>query len=160
MADSIQLHPLDFDGLNKGDRVSVSHCEAALGVLSSHPRYQLRLLALKQQIERELFARGKPATLRIEGREIVICDDPEASAYNVRAFRRGVRCSARAHARNMVVDAHQLDAPQRKAHERALLVQGTILASISQAKKQLRLKPTGRTTPTLPQAKGNGESER
>lgn len=142
-------HPLDFDALEKGDRIEIEQLEKILLTNRESPRFGLRCAGLCKRIERELRHRGYIITVRIERGAVLICTDADASEYNRKRFQRHRRGLVRSHTRNLAVDRRNLAAEQDKLHEEAILFEAALLGAIREKAKELRLKPPKRQTPGL-----------
>jgi hypothetical protein len=149
-----QRYPLDYEALNKGDSISPARLQDILGLRSTHPRYQLRLCALRSEVERGLEAIGRRWTVAIRKGFLVVLTDPEAAVYNTRQFENRTRQMNRAHQRNLAVDAGNLTQFEQVQHDRALVVQGVQIAALHAARRQLRAQPYERPNPGLPAAEG------
>lgn len=115
-------HPLNFDALQKGDIISAEQIESITQCQRSHRSYQLRVLALKEQIQRELRDRGRVVTIACRKDALHILTDAEAAEYNERAMGEYFRRAGRALYRKIHVDQSQLTDEERKVHQRQIEV--------------------------------------
>ncbi len=141
--------PIDYDTLNKGDSITRERLERITGKAAGTKDYQLKLLAIQSQIERELHQRNRHWTVKIQKDEIRILTDSEASTYN-HALQVQARCAMeKRFLLNSAVDIAALDDEQRKQHERTMEIDGKYLMAMQTVRKQLRLTSHKRRTPTL-----------
>lgn len=146
---AVEKYPFDFDMLKKGDVIPVERIELLIMTKQDHPKYSLRILRLKDQIESELERRGRPVTVRTDHGCLVILTDPEAAEYNKAQFGIRRHQLSICHQRTLQVNVTQLTDEQRKIHERNIVVQG---AQLSAMRKAVRIahKAHKRITPGLP----------
>jgi hypothetical protein len=142
-----ERYPIDYDALKKGDSIGPGRLVEILGVRQTHPRWQLKLLALQQEIERELWDRGKPWTVAIRKGFIAVLTDSEAAEYNRRRFLSAQRSLHRSHRRNSAVDQANLAESERAMHHRAIHVEGVQLAAMLAARRELGPRPYERQFP-------------
>lgn len=147
--EEVKYHPIDFDALNKGDSLSPEQLATITNCQVGTTRYQLAVLRLCDQIQRELDDRGKQVTVAVKKGFVCVLTDEEASIHNNRLFSRHRRGQWRSHARNMQVDVSQLSQESRAAHERNLIVNSAVLAAMREAKR-VALQSHKRSTPGLP----------
>lgn len=154
--------PIDFDALEQGDVIAPEKIERIKEVSRESPKaYQLALLAIRDQVLKELWKRGKTWTVCIKGDALVILSDQEAADYNANRAEIVIRQLAATHRRNMGVNAAELDEDQLQRHNRSLETIGAFLAAGTKAAgMRLNLEPTRRTTPGLPEPEeSNDETE-
>lgn len=145
----ITRFPIDYDALKKGDVITRDRLEQITGRKAGSKDYQLRLLSLQSQIEREMAHRGQPWTIKITKDEIRILTDPEASTYN-HALQVQARCAMeKRYQLNSSVDVAQLTDDQRSQHERMMEIDGKYLLAITSVRKQLKLTAHSRSTPRI-----------
>ena len=156
---AVEKYPLDFDLLDKGQRIEVDELERTFGHKRGTTRYKFSLLALRERVEKELALRGKVVTVRTNRDALVICSDADAATYNDEAASRSWRRVKRSHVRNLGVDASKLAEEGKKEHDRNLIVWGGMIVAGEKARRQLAL--TGSThqrqTPALPKPEGDGK---
>jgi hypothetical protein len=129
--DPVRYYPLDVAKLTKGQVFSIEELEKILGTTAADPRWWQKVLNLKARIERLRARDGLPLlTMATPGNRLVILDDEDASKYNCRMGKRGLRRFARASYRNLAVDATKLTDEQAKTHSRTLMRQAMMLAAI------------------------------
>ena len=116
---------------------------------STSPDYPLRLVALKEAIERALERSGRNWTLAIVGPCIHVLSDAEASEYNHRQAIISRRREARRFAKLGGVDASQLTDDERREHERRVIIDGRHMAAHAMAAKELRMISHQRSTPPM-----------
>jgi len=113
----------------------------------------LRLLGLKQQVERELHDRGMPVTITTSKKCLRILTDSEALEYNPHHFGRHHRGMTRSHSRTMRIDTGELSEAEQDQHTQVVMVQSRLLLAFRRERKQLRLEATPKQLPP----NGNGE---
>ena len=143
---------IDVRQLAKGDYISPEFLEGLTGFLRYTQDYAFRILVLRDDLDRGLKAIGNPITIKQEGAGLRLLTDSEAANYNARLADSYLHRMGRAHERNLAVDSNNLSQEEDHQHLRNLQVQGTILSSAKQIKRQFRLKPFQRRTPGLPKA--------
>lgn len=141
--------PMDFETLSKGDSLSPSELEAILHVSEGSKEYAFKVMALQQQITEAFRQSGQRVTVAMVKGSLRVLTDPEASEYNAKRFRKSLRTVAETHERMCAVDVGQLSREERDEHERQVFRQGHILTAITQARKELGVKPVQRTTPRI-----------
>lgn len=141
----------DYAELEKGDVLSVGHCEAVLNLSPvHHPKaYPLALMGLVQQVERELQQAGKRYTVATRKGQVVVLTDAEASEYNDHGFECALKKAKRSHFRMQQVNVNNLDQNERARHDNNLVKQAAVLQAVRNARKALHPAPSARTTPTL-----------
>lgn len=150
----IQYFPLDFDGLQKGDNITPDRLEKLTERKRGTDGYNLAVLALRERIVRECRDRGKHFTVAVVKGTLRILTDEEAAVYNVRTFRAGFRRSGKSLRRLAKVNTEALTDPQKKEHERNLIVFGKMLQAARSARAAIAATPHQRTTPGLPEPVG------
>lgn len=150
--DTVRIFPLDVTRLVKGQVLGIEELEQIMGTTRADSRWWLRLLSLRQKIERMRAKQGLPVlTMRTHKGTLIICDDGDASQYNRVIGKRGIRRFARASYRNIHVDATKLTAEQAKSHGRTIMRQAMMLAAIRGARHRALPAPegNGRVTPKM-----------
>lgn len=151
MSQQAEPWPIDFDLLQKGDSIAVERIEQWAELPRTDARYPLKLLAMRDVVERKCRERGLLVTVKAEHGSLRILLDPEASEWNDKRERSLLGQFARTHQRLNAVDVGQLGDGDRELHERRLTVSGTFMAAFIGAKKKLvELLPHKRKTPGLP----------
>lgn len=143
-------YPIDFAALEKGHVITVSEVERITGTRRTDRKYELKVLSLRESIERGLAELGKFFTLRIDQGAIRVLTDDEASLYNHKSFNRSLRGISRAHFRQVNVDVNCLDDDGKKRHMRSLEITGKVCQAISTVKSLPSPMPHKRRTPGLP----------
>lgn len=146
----VVFYPLDFDTLEKGTVIPREKVEEIMGVKFTSPRYQFKLMALVDMIQRGLKKRGLLWTVVIRGDQVRILTDAEAVEHNQKQTERGRRKMTRAFVRNRAVDVSQLSEEQKQTHERQLLNQGRMLQAMRVALRAIKSEAHQRQTPGLP----------
>ena len=147
---SVQYHPVDFDALNKGDTIPNDKLEGILGVAVQSKLFKLKALGLRNKIAAKLRERGKPATVAVVREGIKVLTDEEAVEYNPRQYRHGLRRARRSHGRLLDVDPGQLGDASKRTFERAVVVQGAVLAAIASTRQRIVLASYKRQASALP----------
>jgi hypothetical protein len=148
--------PIDFEAAQKGDIVPAERLERLTGVKRHEKEYALKVLPIKQQIERGLAEMNKHMTVIMRGDDLVLLTDEEASEYNERKSKEHLRGFCRSYVRLRHVDVAGLpDDARRAEHTRRLEVAGAYLVAFKDAQKKLGPVPHKRQTPGLP---GNGNA--
>lgn len=96
--------------------------------------HQMRIV---QQLSKSLVDRGAIFTVCSRKCNIHVLTHAEASKYNQRAFRNGLKKSKRSTARLLGVDVAQLSPAEVLEHDRALHVQARTLSAISASMRGL-----------------------
>ena len=146
-----QATEIKYGTLDKGDVLSVEHCEAVMGIdRKTNPSgYTLALMGLVAQVQREIAQEGKRYTVATRKGQVVVLTDPEAAEYQDHRFESGQKTSRRAHFYNQCVDVNNLDQDQRSKHDYNLIKQAAILSAAKGARQALHPIPVKRVTPTL-----------
>ena len=147
----IQYFPLDFDALQKGDNITPDRLEKLTERKRGTDGYNLAVLALRERIVRECRDRGKHFTVAVVKGTLRILTYEEAAVYNVRTFRAGFRRSGKSLRRLAKVNTAALTDPQKKDHERNMIVFGKMLQAARSARAAIAAEPYKRTTPGLPE---------
>lgn len=146
-----KIHPLDFSELKKGDTIAAEVLEEITGAKRDDKYFSLKILAIKEQIEKAREEMGQPVKVRsLNGDSLIILTDEQAAGHlNNRANGRW-RGAAKDVKQLGQVDMRNLNETQRKDHERNILIQGQTLAgSIIGRRRALRALPHVRKTPLL-----------
>lgn len=147
-----ERYPFDYDALQKGQIIPVEMLEDITGTKKGTAEFALKVLSQKQNLETELWLRGKLWTISGEGCDggLKILTDEEASIYNAKRFEANVRGMHRSHSRLMGVDVSSLTAEQRGRHERELCNQAAKLMAIKKTKKLIMRRSAPEKPPELP----------
>jgi hypothetical protein len=136
-SDNVQPYPLDVTKLTKGQVISIAELEHILVMRRDNLQWWKRLLQLKHKIEVNRKRMGLPElTMHTHGGELVVCTDAEASQYNKRRRKIGIRHSLRAVRRNLSVDDSQLTQEEREAHHREIMRGGMLISAIRGATRR------------------------
>lgn len=147
----VRRSPIDYDAAKKGDYLDPDFVEAIVEVSRKDCRYSLRATNLAQQIERELWERGKQYTVCIRDHGIAILTDVEASAYNQDRWEYHQRGLGRSHRKMAAVDIALIPEDVRKKHDRHLVLQGATLAAIAATRREIQPLPVGQPRRGLPE---------
>lgn len=130
----------DLAKLNKGDTLSVSQCEAILGVEHTSREYGLKHVALCAQVERELAAEGvRCKAVMVDGALHVLADE-ETPGYALREFEASRRKIGRAHMLNQEADRSNMTDAARQKHDRAIQVGAAYQQALARANTEVRRK--------------------
>ena len=155
MSGQVRYFPLDVTQLAKGQVFTVEELKEIMHTTRDDPRWWLKLLTLRQQIERLRMRQGLPLlTTRTHKGTLVICDDADASVYNRSMGKRGIRRFARASYHNIAVDMTKLTDDQRMAHERTIMRQAIMLSAIRGAAHRALPAPMAQARVTPPMLAG------
>jgi hypothetical protein len=124
-------YPVDPDLVVKGAAFERDELPAIVDLPPDDPGYQLAVCKFSEELDDELWRRGKRYTVCIRAGRVLVLDDPDASLYNIRKWGHAERKQRRANRHQRAVDAARLDAEQRQRHERSLFYQGQILAAVA-----------------------------
>lgn len=133
-----QKFPLDFDTIKKGDTITEPVCREIIGTAKTEEQYQIGLLGLKQQIERELMQRGIVATIKITRKTIEVLTDAQASEYNEARQNYALKSFVTSHRRMLGVDSSKLTGQQVVEHDRRLTNGATYLTALTEARKTIK----------------------
>lgn len=114
--------PLDFDGLKKGDVISIEVIERIANCKCDTTDYALKAMALAEKIMCVKKEHLEPVTAKVEKGTIRILLDHEATVYNDKTVRAGLRKIGRGCERMSEVDTRQLTGEQHNKHLRRLEV--------------------------------------
>lgn len=134
---STEKHPFDFDALKKGDSFTPEVLESITLKQRETKEYSFALLSLREQIETELEARGRPVVVAMVKNNLVILTDEEAQLYTFERFNAAQRAMYRAHRRSMIIDRTNLSEEAEQRHQRQLIVQGAKLAALRSTSRRL-----------------------
>jgi hypothetical protein len=147
-----QKYPLDFDALVKGSVITVDQLESITGFKQGSEEYAFKVMALRDQIERELHQRGHNWTVAQVKRNLKVLTDGEAVLHNERKFKAGFAMQVQAHWRAEGVDVAQLSDGEKERHTRNLCLQAAQILASKQARR-LALSAKKRDVPSLPNGK-------
>lgn len=143
--------PVDYDTLAKGDIIPVQRIEEITSSSRSSANFSFEAMKLKERIEREMEAIGKPVILKLDQGNLVVLTDSEAITYVDEMFQQFRRRMIRQHIRGeAAIDVAKLTDEEQKTHERASYVRGKEIQAITTARRQCRLEGHQRATPGLP----------
>jgi hypothetical protein len=132
-----EKYPFDFDSLQKGEFIPPEKIEAIVKLPRDHQYYSLKVLALREQIETELDARGRPVNVKSEKGGLRILTDEEARPYAEGLFNQAARALRRSHLRSCIIDTTNLSDEDKKRLERTIISQGAKLAAMRKAGRNL-----------------------
>ena len=148
----VEYFPLDFDKLQKGSIVPKEKVEELYNISHTDKLYSLRVLGLREEIERELANRKRPVVTRCIDDAIHILEDAAAAKYTAHQGRAAVRKLVRTHHRALTgVDVSNLTDDERREHDHEIVKNGKYIQAIKQVRREMRLESHKRATPGLPQ---------
>lgn len=160
----VNLTPLDFDEIQKGDVISPAQLEEITGRKIGTTKYQLAVLQLSSRIAKECADRNKPVSIAVMKGTLCVLTDEQASEYEHQQFKSRFRGAGRAHRRAVAVNVGRLSDVQKKKHERNVFVQAGMLQAARTQRRRLIAQAHKRTVPGLPAsgtegANANGDGE-
>lgn len=132
-----QKHPIDFDALVKGSRITTEELEDILQVQAGSADFNLKGLSFAEKVKRELFRRGKDYIVVFRQESIWVLTDAESLEYIDRTNRTGVNKIVRAYNGLGTVDHSKLNSDERKRFDRSCVVVSTIYQGVTQAVKRV-----------------------
>jgi hypothetical protein len=141
---------MDFDGLKKGDTVTVGTIQEITGKTYGTQEYAFAALALRDRIMYELRLRGLLVTVVCDGGSLRILTDVEASQYNSAQTHAYLHRAARSHHQLLEVDPTQLTPEERAEWERSVFVGGKYIQALAMARKEVKAVCYRRSVPGLP----------
>lgn len=131
-------YPLDVTKLRKGDDISESDCSAMIGMPSTDPNYNIKLIQLRDEIEGEAKREGMPLSIITNKKSLHINTDPEASEYHRRRAELGRRQIFRENNRlRTLVDTGNLNEHQKAQHDRNLFITGMMVAKLQHSARRI-----------------------
>jgi hypothetical protein len=131
----------DWTKLNKGDYIMPDTIEEYLGMKRTETKYAFELMKMAGEITAALANVGRIDTVCIRQGGIAILSDAEAIEYNDSSFERSLRGMKRSHHRLLGVESSNLDAGDKRTHERTVTRQAAILTTVSDTCKRLGAEP-------------------
>ena len=119
---------LNVVGLRKGSYVGPEVLEGIFGYDRDSKEYQLALLGLYSDAQKQLVDTDFVVVTRHHG--LLIMSDDEAVDYLQSRFAGGIRQAVRAYEKNAMISPDNLNAEQRKVHERRLINQSRLVQAI------------------------------
>lgn len=149
----VRKYPVDYETVQKGDVIASERLEYLTGKKAGTNEYRLAVMAIRDSVERELIAIGRPMTIVLRRDEIVFLTDAEATDHCDARFKFALRHARRSHVRMQAVDTSQLtDDAQRTEHANKLSRQSYYVQAITEIKKKLIAAAHKRQTPGLLEA--------
>jgi len=153
-------HPIDFDSLQKGDVIPVERLEKITRTKHGTSEYQLAVLDLSKQIEKEKYLRGTPVFVVQQNSALRLLTDKEAVPYQQGRYNVGLRAAMRNFTKGQFINRSNLNDKEQKILDRNLYVQGRLLQALTSEREKLVLEGHKRTIPKLPFIEnGNGCEE-
>jgi len=148
----VRRHPVDYESLTKGDVIITEVIERFSGIKRENiKKYQIVLMQLREQVERELEAIGKHVLVKIEKDYLRILTDEEAVDYVDDRHTSLRRQMFKNHGRSISsIDPSLLSDGQKAEHERGIINRSKELQAIRDARKLLS-QPHQRQSPGLPE---------
>jgi hypothetical protein len=145
----MEKYPIDTEELIKGSVVSVTECEKVLGERYGTTEYNLGLMGLVGFIYQEMFSKGLIVTIRTVKGEIHVLEDAAASKHNDKMIQNHIKGIKIKTGRLLAVDVNNLTIAEKAKHDRRCLINSKILQAITNTRKQFKVNPSTRRTPTL-----------
>jgi hypothetical protein len=130
--------PVDYDALGKGSVIPRDRLIAIIDARPDSPSFSLKVLALRQQIKRELADRGLIVSVALRRGDLCILADADAARYTARMHRLRRRGMIRNHREALAVDVANLNADEQAFHQHELLIAGRELAAAANARRTVR----------------------
>lgn len=127
--------------LRKGEVITQAQIEAEFGFRHEDDpnAYQCKLMGLGKTIADHMKSIGQPASIRMCNHGIQILDNYEALEHEQKRGRQGRAKMINAFNRlKSNVDVNQLSEDGRRAHDRAVLVEGAYVQAIQDTRRRLR----------------------
>lgn len=144
-----EKYPFDFDAMSKGDLIPAEVVESIVKIPRTDRQYALKLLGLKEQVEDELEARGRPIVAKCEQDGIRILTDEDARPYTEQQFKIGARKLRRAHLKTCLIDSSNLTVEDRQRLESQMIIQGAKLAAFNKTRPKMAVEPHESQTPKI-----------
>ena len=123
--DETKLHPFDFDKLHKGTWIEIDELEAAACCKANSPDFQLRVLALRGEIELRTGILS-----RFERWRLRLMTDSEATVWATgQAHHANRQLQRTAHRLTHNVDRSQLSTSERVKHDHVQRVVSAMAAA-------------------------------
>lgn len=129
--------PVDFEAIKKGDIITEAQCRAALSPKDDKD-FQLKLLSLKDEIERRHADLGTVLTIKVTRNSLHVLTDPEASEYNESRQQHALRHFVKSHRRLIGVEISNLSPEQAGEHDRRIAHSSNYMSAIKDARKSNR----------------------
>lgn len=139
--------PIELGELGKGDMIGPEILEPYFGVKMDDPVYRVKLMNFANALERALAVIGLGVVVRSDHGSAKLLTDQEAALYTQARFDAHWRGLYRTNRRAHKVDLGLLDRADRARHDRALVVQGAMLAASDGVMARLSATPYQRNTP-------------
>lgn len=137
----MRRYPIDYDKLQKGDRISTSELADILQVEPDTAEFSLRALALTTKIENELYRRGKDCVVVFRQQCILVLTDAESINYINTTARTGVRKICKAYDSLSKVDMVALNEDDRIRFSRSVVVTSALYQGVTQSAKTIPPEP-------------------
>lgn len=146
---AIFIHEVPLETLTKGSYITPEVIEKALGFDRGSNEYSLQSLKLKETIEAWFEERGNPVTIKSEQDGLRILTDAEATEYNHRMFKIGMRRLFESHRKMLNVSEKNMTSEQVSSHRQRMNAQAHVTAAVWTQNQTLRLIPYSRQVPTI-----------
>lgn len=138
-------HPLDVSALVKGQYITPEEVERAMGVTRQDADgYGLALLKLRDQIEDDSEADGRPLHVRQERKGLLVLTDEEAVDYRAKRFADGLRTAGRQMRKATKIDRGELCEESRLKLTNNLARQGAIMQAVRKARSAFGALPSAK----------------
>lgn len=145
----LQQYPVNVSVLKKGDVIDTATLETITGKKPDNPNWNFALLSVRAFIEKQSKNEGMRLIPRIDHGTIRIQTDEEAAKYTHHHAGLGRRRFYRNHRRQMDVDMRNLSEQGRREHERSIIMNGRMIASMNAVRSLPEVKPHERSVPLL-----------
>ncbi len=134
--DTVSKYPLDFEQLEKGQRITQAELEEIFSCTPTDPTWGFRAMKLVEDIKSNVGLLARQSR-----HSIVIMTDEEAAEYTYEAmFKRGVRKMGAAVRNRQLIDKNELSAAVLAIFEsKSRIMTGTQQATLSALRKQTRV---------------------
>ena len=146
---AIFMREVPFESIGKGSYITPEVIERATGFMRGSNEYSLQSLRLKDMIESWFEEHENPVTIKIEQDGLRILTDTEATEYNHRMFKIGMRRLFESHRKMLNVNEKDMTQEQVSAHRQRVNAQAHVTASVWTQNQTLRLIPYSRQVPTI-----------
>ena len=146
---AIFLNEVPMDQLSKGSYIAPEVIERTIGFIRGSAEYNLQMLKLKEMVEARFEEAENPVTIKVEQDGLRILTDAEATEYNHRMFKIGMRRLFESHRKMMNVDEGSMRQDQISAHRQRANAQAHVVASVWTQNQKMKLIPYTRAIPTI-----------
>lgn len=146
---AIFINEIDMNRIGKGSFISPDTLERVTTFKRGSNEYDLQVLRVKGLLEAHFDESGNPVTIKIEQEGLRVLTDEEATEYNHRRFKIGMRALFEANRRMSNVDEGKMTSEQVAAHRAKLNAQAHVVTAVANKNDTLRLIPYSRQVPNV-----------